>query len=254
MLVSIGVMGLLIAIMLPSLTSVRETARRVACGSNMRQVGLGVHLYADANREKLPPTVRSETERYQLRGDKSSLINTAAEAMTMRFASEKDGIKNSDGWDGLGYLYAGGHLSAPGVFYCPSHAGDFRASEVLTDWQQDDVQLVGNYNLRVDYGTVPGQHVRLGRLDSRIALVTDGFSENGVLNHAEGANVLRVDGSVKWFMDRNGNLGSLLNQAAFSMPGSEHSSGPSGPTHIDPGSIWEDIDRNAGRAKSRRGR
>lgn len=248
-------MGLLIAIMLPSLSTVRETARRVACGSNMRQVGLGVHLYADANREKLPPTVRAETARYLLRGDKAGVVNTAAEAMTMRFASEKDGIKNSEGWDGLGYLYAGGHLSAPGVFYCPSHAGDFRARDVLPDWQRDDVQLVGNYNLRVEYGTQPGQHVRLGRLEARVALVTDGFSSDGVLNHAEGANVLRVDGSVKWFMDRQGNLGSLLNQAAFRMPGSGHSGGgtPSGPTHVDPGSIWEDLDRNAGRAKSRRG-
>src|SRR5688572_4605024 len=56
LLVSICVVALLIGLLAPSLRSVRETARRVVCSSNIRQMGIGVVLYAEANRDQIPPT------------------------------------------------------------------------------------------------------------------------------------------------------------------------------------------------------
>ena len=47
--------ALLISIMLPSLNRARETANRVKCGSNMRQMGQAILLYANENRGKYPP-------------------------------------------------------------------------------------------------------------------------------------------------------------------------------------------------------
>ena len=47
--VSLAILVLLITLLLPSLARTRDRARTVACLSNLRQIGYGVRLYADAN-------------------------------------------------------------------------------------------------------------------------------------------------------------------------------------------------------------
>ena len=48
---------LVIAILLPSLNKARETANRIKCGSNMRQIGQAMLLYANENDGVYPATV-----------------------------------------------------------------------------------------------------------------------------------------------------------------------------------------------------
>ena len=43
------------SVLLPSLTRAREMARRAACASNLRQVGIVLVAYAEANNDALPP-------------------------------------------------------------------------------------------------------------------------------------------------------------------------------------------------------
>jgi prepilin-type processing-associated H-X9-DG protein len=50
-----GVLALLISILLPSLNRARETANRVYCASNLRQIGQAELLYANENRGLLSP-------------------------------------------------------------------------------------------------------------------------------------------------------------------------------------------------------
>ena len=57
LLVVIGIIALLISILLPSLNRARETANRVKCGSNMRQIGQAVLLYANENKGNYPRTI-----------------------------------------------------------------------------------------------------------------------------------------------------------------------------------------------------
>ncbi|HEV7301463.1 MAG TPA: prepilin-type N-terminal cleavage/methylation domain-containing protein [Tepidisphaeraceae bacterium] len=57
LLVVIGIIALLISILLPSLNRARETANRVKCASNLRQVGQGLLLYSNENRQAYPRTV-----------------------------------------------------------------------------------------------------------------------------------------------------------------------------------------------------
>lgn len=55
LLVSISIIALLIALLLPALSQARATARNLLCGSQIRQMGLGVELYrADFNQYYLP--------------------------------------------------------------------------------------------------------------------------------------------------------------------------------------------------------
>jgi len=55
LLVVIAILALLMAILLPSLNLVREKARMAICGSNQRQLVVGLTLYAADNDDKLPP-------------------------------------------------------------------------------------------------------------------------------------------------------------------------------------------------------
>lgn len=52
----IAILGILAAILIPVIGQVRASARQAQCASNMRQIGLGLRLFADDNQGNLPGT------------------------------------------------------------------------------------------------------------------------------------------------------------------------------------------------------
>jgi len=62
LLVVIAIIAILAAMLLPALARAKETARRIACMNNLRQLGLASRLYVDDNHGIYPP--RNDADRW----------------------------------------------------------------------------------------------------------------------------------------------------------------------------------------------
>ena len=199
LLITIAIIAILAAMLLPALNSAREKARAIQCVSNLKQIGTSLFSYTTDNQDYLPQIV--DDHRKRLRNYLASYVGTPL--------SDK---------------------SQKGVWFCPSH-------DIVTAPSADYIYISSYSNLAGQRTTIGKdwcyqdiyQTQKVTRLDSRVALLTseqpidyelrkavqvkyeigtwklvnpptETFKLEFIFNHAARANIFMVAGNVKSYM------------------------------------------------------
>jgi prepilin-type N-terminal cleavage/methylation domain-containing protein len=198
MLVVMGITAVLTALLLPTLSSIRENANRVISSSNQRNIGHGLIMYGSDHRDNLPESMcitgpnPAPSELMLARRDNPGRADSP-------YGKQKNvsGLNLGAGWDGLGRIYALHYLDTPETFYCPSHAGEHPKERYLETWDSRSGTIYTNYHYAGHINWETGE-IRSFHQGHRLVLLTDGLRRRSDLNHRTGLNILRGDGSVQW--------------------------------------------------------
>lgn len=102
LLVVVAIIAILAALLLPALASAKEKSKRIACLSNLKQVGLAIAFYTDSNQERMPSAITYGSTP----GDPGTAPNT---------------VQFTDNYGGVPKALNTGNFS---VFWCPSDQVD----------------------------------------------------------------------------------------------------------------------------------
>ncbi|MEX1016042.1 MAG: DUF1559 domain-containing protein [Phycisphaeraceae bacterium] len=189
LLVVISIIALLIALLLPALQQAREVARRIQCATNVRQVNLGHHMYANDHDDNYAPA----TPVYGSGGEVSN-------------------IRISGMWVGHGLLWKHGYITDARAFYDPGwdpqDNNTYGGSDgwPLDSDPEDENGIQSNYLIR--------NTLRDSDDDSRTVRTTDGSHTAALADvfirstpfkrhQGEGHNVAFADGHSQWRNDPN---------------------------------------------------
>jgi len=190
-LVVVGIIGILIAILVPVLNKARESAQRTLCLNNLRQIGQAYIAYATEHNDAIPVGYFS--------GQKQTNYLINYNMGGLQFYSI------------MGILYRSGQLVDGQAFYCPSEQlpkWQYNTSE--NPWPPDETPSGIMRNTRAGYGcrptdnwqetgAWPDQLARLTLLPNRAILSDLAPTPYFVTRrHKDGINVSYSDGSARW--------------------------------------------------------
>lgn len=194
LLVVIGIIAVLMGLLMPALSRARESSKRTACLSNLRQVYTLLQLYAQDNRDVVPIGYRVGRKQWD------SMVYSATSGKYCLF----------------GTLYVNRGMIDPQVYYCPSELDPQSAFNTdINPWPPGPdgnpaKQTYAGYCLRPDYElpdalqTVPGITVpRLAEFRNKAVLADLIHTPTRVdTRHRTGVNVLYGHGGAYW-VDRS---------------------------------------------------
>ncbi|WP_343214105.1 prepilin-type N-terminal cleavage/methylation domain-containing protein [Fontisphaera persica] len=135
LLVVMAIVALLASLLLPALSSAKQRALRASCGSNLRQVYLGMAMYAQDNDDSMP--IKYEVKKTSLKAEdlaKGKQLQTLTNGIHLLLAP-----------------YVGGSAASPSrVFRCPADAGDAVEATPVFERRGTSYQVEG-----VDLGRKP---------------------------------------------------------------------------------------------------
>lgn len=129
LLVVVAVIALLLAILLPSLASARAQARQAVCGSNLRQLGVALHMYAGEFRGRAMPLAYTDPE-----------IIGAQAPVYWWGTNDSTGVNHAAGFV---WQYLQSELRADSVYECPDQPWGSYTPQGAT---QRDVTSTYGYN------------------------------------------------------------------------------------------------------------
>ena len=121
LLVVIAIIGVLVGLLLPAVQQAREAARRSSCSNNMKQIGLGIHTFADATPETFPVGWIGEYEAGEIHGDEGEGWGFSTRLLPY---IEQNNLYNLIDFDqAVGSANATVRTTVISAFRCPSDTG-----------------------------------------------------------------------------------------------------------------------------------
>lgn len=164
LLVVIAVIALLLAVLIPAMQKAKETARRIVCANQVKQIGAGMSLYAESCDGFLPWSGGNDPA-YK------KPYNCKPEADFTKCPSDKEqhpwlayqliGIYSVP--FRLAFLYETGIIKEPELFYCPSEQDIFYRYESYTKPMAPNTSIKwGTLPQAINQGGFGNQWVRTG--------------------------------------------------------------------------------------------
>jgi len=180
LLVVIAIIALLLAILIPTLSIVKEKARRVVDMTNLRQTSLGLTVYTEQNDGKIPPQNGTMPWKAVLAYKGSAISPTPFQ---------------------LALLYENNMIDNPEVFYCPSQPRksqypipyyyEFYTMENTIEWGSQLLTIPGvsgHVFVRTSYNYWTYGEKNIAKLASSKPIMVDNCQEWEVIPHKKGSN------------------------------------------------------------------